>query len=299
MVNLSLVQALQMTVSERALKSEIIKEIIYRASTLLSTGTKILPEKRISKLDGIMTYPSEMGEVEEIAEGVEGDLDRIVWTEFGWTLKKYRKAFLLTDESKYRGIQNMQNVTSIRRVAEAFAKKQDAEIIDAIIAAAPAGNTVTITAGAEWDKSSATTDIVHNIIEARGNILHNSNVLMEEIKSLGLLVGTNVSSYLLELNMINNVTQTIEQYLKSAYGIIMYESRDADLADDSFLIVPGERTGRHLVFDIPEANLVEQGRVMGVGEKYMVTKYFQTKIEPESKSVATNNRIAKITNTAQ
>jgi hypothetical protein len=304
MVNLDLgeiLQKLQMTMSDTAIRATIVKEVIYRASNLLSVGANLIPTVNINKLDGIFTWPSEMDAVEELAEGVEGNLDQIVWSKYGFSLKKYRKAFMLTDEAEYRGIGQIQNQTSIKRVAEAFAKKEDADIIDAIVAGAPTGSSykVTIGAGNEWNSGNATVDIVADIIKARGIILHNSNVQPPEIRNLGLLVGTNVSSYLMELNLINNVQQTIEQYLKTAYGITLYESRDTDLADNAYLMIPGEGTGRHLVFDIPGANLVEQGRVMGVGQKYMVTKYFATKIEPLSESVATSPyRIVKIENTA-
>jgi len=300
MVNMSfmeMVQKLQATYSDIAIKEALAKEVIYRAANLLAVGTRILPEIRVNVLEGIFQWPSEFDAVEEVAEGEVGRLDAIEWSRYGWYLKKYRKSFMLTDEAVYRGIGDTQNRTSVKRAAEAFAKKKDEDIIDSIVGGA--GSTHTIAAGDEWDSGNAGVDIVGDVIKARGLINDNSNVTPAELRNLKLLVGTGVSSYLLELNLINNVSMSIAQYLQTAYGIELLESRDSDLADAAYLVVQGEDTGRHLVFARPGAKLSEHDRLTGVGDRYMITQYFASKIEPISESNDNNYRICKIDNVAE
>jgi hypothetical protein len=116
-------------------------------------------------------------------------------------------------------------------------------------------------------------------------------------RGLDLLCSTNVSSYLMQLEMINNVQMTIEQYLGRTFNIRIRESRDTDLDDAAYLIMPGEGTGKHLYLTTAKFPLVEPYRARGVGEAYMVTKFFGTYVEPETQGGTTSNRIAKIDNT--
>ena len=108
---------LQMTMSDQVIRTDIIRDIIYRASDLLATGTKIFPPQGVTdQLEGVFMWPSEMDEVQEVEEGEVGDLDDITWMRGNWTLSKFRKAFMLTDESKIRGVNDIeQNVSAKSR----------------------------------------------------------------------------------------------------------------------------------------------------------------------------------------
>jgi len=279
--------------SDEAYKAEIVKEVVYRASNLLATGTQLIPVRPLNKLDVTFTYPGEMTGQYPVPEGKKGDIEGIAWPELGYSLLKGQARFRITKEAKIRGQSDYQRVFSMRRAVEALAKLKDAEIVDAIIAAI--GNTVTIAAGKEWNTANG--DPEADIVNARELILHNSNCSNAEIKQLGLLVGTNVSSQLLKLQLIGNVQQSIASYMQTAYGMTMHESRDVDLADAAYLLIKGRSTGEHGMYDGPAVDLVENYPVRGVGMEWLVTQFFATKILPDAAGGTTSTRIVKIANT--
>jgi hypothetical protein len=183
------------------------------------------------------------------------------------------------------------------RAVEAIAAHQDAEIIDAIVAGVHTGSGyyVNIGAGNEWDTSLG--DPEADILSARAIINQYSNVTASELRTMIILAGVNVSGELYKLQLINNVQQTLAGYLNSSFGITILETRDADLVDDAFAIVPGMNTGHHMVYNGNAVPLSESERRMGAGWEYLVTKYFGSKIVPESASDTDNYRIVKIHNT--
>lgn len=294
MVNYELNQLLQAgtTTSDDVLKQQVIKEVIYKQSNLLTVGQKVLPARNLDVLDVNFSYPSEMEGAYPVPEGKRGDFEKLTWADFGFSMQKGQVTFKVTDESVIRSIQAVQNRMNITQAAAAMAKKEDAEIMAAIIAGA--GQTVNITT--PWDNAAG--DPEADIVAARQKIMHNSNVTSAEIRNLALIVGTNVSSELLKLQLIGNVQQKLSDYLQSAFGITMYETRDTGFADLAVLMVTGEQTGIHGIYTGGAVPLVEQWRDPGVGDAYLVTKYFKTKIVPESTTQATTNRIVKLSNTA-
>jgi hypothetical protein len=199
----------------------------------------------------------------------------------------------MTDESIIRGVDQLQNRMSMTRATEAMVKKQDAEIIAAIIAGATL--TVPVGVGSEWDTAAG--DPESDIVDARQEIMDHSNISSAEIRNLALLVGTNISGVLLKQMMINNVVTRLSDYLQTSFGITLYETRDAHLIDTAVLMVIGEQTGVHGVYTGGAVPLVEETRIPGVGTEYLVTKYFKSKIAPDSSTVATSSRICTLTNT--
>ena len=199
--------------SDLAYKKEIIKAVLYKASDLLATGTKIIPPSPKTNLDIKYTVPGEGSADYPVPEGRVADISDITWPEIGYSLKKAQARFRITKESKIRGQSNNQQIVSMRRAAEAIAKKQDAEIIDTIVAAS--GGTITVAGGDEWNTADG--DPETDIVNARTDILHNSDVTTAEIRQLSLLVGTAVSAALFKLQLIGNVQQSVATYLQQAY----------------------------------------------------------------------------------
>jgi len=299
MVKAKLETLLQEGSSDIAIRKEILKEVIYKLSNLLATGTKIIPVKPLSVLDVKMSWPSEHdpNKVYPIAEGALPDLQAVVWTEYDYSLDKAIDRFRITDEAVIRGLDNVQNQTEVKRVSEAIAKAQDANIIDAIVAGAHTGSGyyVNVASGAEWNTANG--DPEADIIAARELINTYSNITAAELRQLFLLCNVNVSSQLLKLQLIGNVQQSMANYLKTAFGIDMLETRDSDLADTAYLVATGRNTGEHGVYTGGKVPLVERVRRHGVGDEYIVKKWFGTKIMPESSTDTDNYRIVKINNT--
>jgi len=289
---------LEETTSDVAFKREIVKEYVYKASSLLAVGTQILPPEPTQIFNFDISFPGDLVSEFPVPEGSRAGRDRVAWTPYRWYLKKSQGAFLITDESTIKGTDQLQNRMSVMKAIEAIAKDEDAEIIDAIIAGAHvtgASYYVTIAGGSEWDTASG--DPEKDILAARSIVNQYSNVTAAELRKAIVLCGVNVSGELMKLQLINNVQQTLAGYLQSSFGISILESRDADLADHAYFIVPGMSTGHHMVYAGNAVPLSESQRVMGVGEDYLVTKYFGSKIVPETSSDAYNYRIVTIHNT--
>jgi len=287
---------LEETTSDVAFKREIVKQYVYKASSLLAVGTQILPPEPTNIFNFDISFPGDLTSEFPIPEGARAGRTRVEWTPYRWYLKKSQGAFLITDESTIKGTDQLQNRMSVMKAIEAIANDEDAEIIDAIIAGVHtgAGYYVNVAAGSEWDTASG--DPEKDILAARSIVNQYSNVQAAELRKAIVLVHVNVSGELFKLQLINNVQQTLAGYLQSSFGITILETRDADLVDTAGFIVPGMNTGHHMVYDGTAVPLSESERVLGVGEDYLVTKYFGSKVVPESASDTDNYRIVKIAN---
>lgn len=283
--------------SDSVLRRDIIRKVIYKASNLLAVGTRILPIEPYDSLNIKYEFPSELIAEYPVAEGEVAGREDVTWTPFTYRLLKGQGRFGYTYESKISGQWEQQRKRSMQRCVEAIAKKQDAEMIDKLIAGVHtgAGYFVNIAAGKEWDTASG--DPVTDIMKAREYIMHYSNITNAEIRNLALLVSTNVSSVLGKLQLIGNVQQSLSKYLLAAYGIEVLETRDADLADIALLVVKGLKTGEHGIYTGKAVPTVIEKHIEGAGWDWLVTKWFASKIVPESGTDTDNYRIVRISNT--
>jgi len=296
----SLEQLLQDT-SDIAYRKEILKEVIYKASNLKVVGTKILPIRNLTNIDVKLQFPTERGKGAikkyPVAENALPPFESIKWVPFQYTLEKFVDQFFITDEAVIRGQAAIQNQMEVRRVIENAAKLQDAEILDVVQSGASDGATekVTIAGAAEWDLAAG--DPEADIVNALTIIDTLSNVSDAELMSGILVAHVNVRSEFRKLQLINNVQQTLQQYLKASLGLSIMGTRDADFVDTAFIVIPGRETGEHGIYNGNAVPLVEQGRKRGVGQEYLIKKWFKSKIKPESDTKATSYRICKIENT--
>ncbi|RLF28105.1 MAG: hypothetical protein DRN14_04600 [Thermoplasmata archaeon] len=275
-------------VSEDVLKAEVVREVIYKESDLLAVGTKLVAVRKFGALDVKWAYPGEMNAEYPVPEGATAEIaEPIEWTEFNLTLKKAVVRFAITDEAKLRQLGNYQLQFSRRRASEALAKKKDEEILTAL--SNGAGNTVA--ADATWDSDTA--DPAGDIIEAISKIFQNSNILEAEIQKIAVVVPAKVWAPLHKLQEINNLKQSIKDYLEGSYGLKFYPSRLLDTY--AMVLVPGEMTAIHGVLDTRKIPLVEEIRRPEMGAtEYVIKQYFATKVVPDT-SDGKSYRICKIT----
>ena len=277
--------------SDNVLRKEVIREVIYKESDLLSVGTKLVAVRNFGDLDVKWAYPGTMEAEYPVPEGAIAEVaEPVSWTEFNLTLKKAVVRFAITDEAKIRQLGKYQLQFSRRRASEALAKAKDKEILEAL--AAGAGQTVA--ASATWDSDTA--DPAGDIIAAIGKIFENSNILESEIKSMAVVVPAKVWAPLHKLTEINNLRQSIKDYLEGSYGLKFYPSRL--LSDYALVLVPGEMTAIHGVLRTNKIPLVEEIRRPEAGlTEYIIKQYFATKVVPDT-SDGKSNRICKITGVA-
>ena len=276
-------------------EKELIRRYTYRRSDLLSVGTKIIPVEYFNDLDITWEYPSDVEFEWPMPPEADAGRQVINWTKYGLSLEKGEFRWLLTDEAKIRGQYQRQRRTMIRKAGEAIAKKMDEHILDTLIAGV--GQTVTISAGDEWNASGA--DPIANITDAWSLILDNTNVQMTEMKNISVVVPTAVWGQLMRREEINNITVARFDYLRQTYGLKFYPSRylgsEAAL-DMALMVVNSKETATFGQLRTNEIPLTETARVTGRGNEWRIKKYFKSLVVPLSDSDLTNSRIVKIAN---
>ena len=275
--------------SDEVLKREILREVIYKEASLLSVGTKVVPERSFDVLDVKWHYPGELSAEYPVPEGAEVEGQVIEWNEFTMILKRAEVKVGMTDESKLRQLDNYQMEFSRRRATEALAKAKDENILSALKNGA--GGSKTLAGGSEWDSGGGAPE--DDIVDAIEYIFSNSNIMDTEIKNIAVIVPAGVWGELLKLQSINNIQQSLKDYFEKSYGIKFYPTRY--YTDEAVVLVAGsEQTAIHGVLRTNKIPLVEEER-KGTATIYTVRQYFATAIVPDNDD-GTSNRIYLINN---
>jgi hypothetical protein len=274
--------------SDIAVRKEVVKNVLYKASNLLATGTRLVPVNNYNVLDISMTFPDE-GVVAEypVPEGANAPETALTWTDFHYPLKKAEVRMTINDEAILRGIAQQQNRRSFQRAAESLAKKKDGNILGVCFAGA--GQTQTVANA--WD--TAMGDPAGDIVSAWGLLLENTNISDAESQRMWGVFPPEAYTLLMKLQEINNINQKLKDWLEQSFGINIVPSRDSSIAGTGMLIVNSDETAEHGVLSTNEIPLSESERLTGVGTRWTIRQYFNTKVVPESDSVATNKRIVK------
>ena len=288
--------------SDDVLRSNIVKQVLYKESALMSIGTAIIPETKWPTLDAKWTFSTEVDGEFPVPEGAIALRSKPVeWVQWGATMQMAEYRFMITDFAKARMMQNIQFNDQVQRGAEYFAEKQDYQILDALYTGAGA-TSVTVGAGNEWDANASTTDIEGDLMSAWNYLVDESNIKLKDMGNVSIVYPAKVDGYLRGLKMIGNVNQSMMTYLKKSFGWSFYPTRyynettSVGIQDDALMIVAGNKTARHGVYNGNAIPLSETWRVHGRGTEFLTKKLFFTKIQPESSSVTTSYRICKIAN---
>lgn len=282
------------TTTDDVLKTEVIREVVYRQTDHIAIGTDILPERNFDDLDITFAFPSQIDAEYPVGENSVVDREKVLWEEMDMSLLQAEARFMITDMARLRGQGNVQNEVSTRRAAEALAEQKDNNILNTLTAGAPTQNNVTNdTASSEaWDQSNG--DPENDINQAWNNIFAYSNVRENDLNRSHLVVPAEVFAELSSLQMINNVQQNVRDYIEDSLGLQIHFSRH--LGTDGVLAVGGEETGVHGVLDTDEIPLVEQQREFGRGTDYLTKQFFNTGIMEDDGLDGQSYRIAKIEN---
>jgi len=281
------------------IKKDLIRKIIYHNANLLSVGVKVAPQMSLNALDVKFDYPGSMSGQYPVADEAVAPRERITWSEFKLNLQKAQIHYYITDVAKLRAIAGTQNEINARRGAEALAKLKDDEILDIL----HAGIGGSVAAGAVWTNTSS--DPEQDIVTAWNNILTNSNVTMAELNKMSLIVPAKTYGSLQKLQLIGNIQQSLNKYLKQTFNITIRPTRSTELgtssSTDALLMVDGNMTARHGVLSEEAARsagvpLVEKDRIVGSGDDYLVSQFYRTTvIEDGEAGTGLTYRIYKIT----
>jgi len=282
-----------------AIAENVMRDLVYKKSDLIEVGTRLIPSETYSMLEKQFEFPSELTADYPVANQGLSSRQKISWSTYNILLEQAQVRFLFADTAILRGIRDETRQKTIRRAGEAMATAVDDNIIDAIEAGINASNTVTVADGSEWNAGGVDADIQQDVKDGWSNIFNNSNITTEEIKSLNLLVPAAVYGEFLENQLIGNVTQTLRSYLGNSdgFGVTnIYPSRHTSLTDAAYLIVNSDETGEYAELKTSVIPMEETQRIFGVGNDFLVKKWFNSVIVPASSSVTTSYRIAKIDN---
>lgn len=289
------------TTEDQVYRMQVLRELLYKQSGNLSVGTQVVDETTFDVLDVQFSHPGEMTADYPVQQDAVTNRQRIDWQEFDMSLQRGQTRYFMADSAKLRGVGNIQQDRSQRRAAEAMARRKDENILETLNDGATAENTDT--AANAWNSDNA--DVVEYLYEMWTDILTTAPINNANINNFAVLMPIEIWTELNQVELINNVQQQIRNYLGQTFGFSMYPTKLGYNDDDQFdhrdtvtMLIPGDETAIHGVLSEDAASsagvpLVEEERVTGRGEEYMISQWFNTSIlEHESGSSGESPRIA-------
>ncbi len=276
--------------------ADIAKTYIWRKSAELTPGLKMFKEEGFPSIDAKWAFPLEVDGEFPVPEGAVARRKRIEYVQFGATMEMAEFRYMITDWAAARGLTAMTHRDMQRRAAEYIAKCQNRQIVDTLYAGAGATG---VTAADTWDSNSAVEDIAGDIVDAWNYIVDESNV-DPEAQPMYLVYPTKCAGQFKALRYINNVQQNLQTYLTATLGIMFMPTRyyhassSIGIRDDAMLVVPGSNTMMHKYYTGGQMPMSEVERVFGRGKDFLIKKMFFSKIEPDTQSDATTDRISII-----
>jgi len=278
----------------------IAEQLLYENSNLLAIGTKLLDQVWTDDLEFRFAIPGEIEYHYDVPEGVgPQELEHVEHVHLGGRIKKGYISWGQTIEAGIRGNVKYQNSITQRQAELALAKKIDAHILDAILAGAGA-TTVTVDTNAKWSGTGLhTPNIVGDVAQAYNNIFSESNVSVEEMRNLALIIPASVYGNVITVSEINNIVQSLEQYFKTSFGLRVYPTRDTDFANKALLMVTGQQTGffgrlrpQAIRAAGHQSTWLEQK--VGIGWVYTSIQFWGAFINPYPNTGSTTTRICVI-----
>lgn len=288
-----------LTTSDQTVKQNIIREFVYKGALLLTDATKLAPEVPYNQLDIKGEFPSDMDVDYPVAEGAEGNEGRIEWANYNFSLEKAEGNFKITDEAILRGFSNLQWQQGIAKLAKAFARKKNTDIVTKVFAGA--GNTHAT--GGAWDTN--TNYVVSDFNLAINTLLEDTVVDMSlaDISKIVFALPLKAWNIAKGLTTIDNVKTTFLSYVAAqnvGIQIVPYRELSGSAGvgggNDMLVVLSGPETAKHGVLSNPVNSVpfVEEKRA-GAATKYTTRQWFNTKVVPDATGGTTTKRIMTIT----
>jgi hypothetical protein len=293
----------KITTTDDVVERDVLKNLIYTASDLISVGQEVVFKRSLSDLEEDFYMPNDFDGDYPVAEGARSARKSFDWYSTRLELWKAEVRFLITDEAKIRGQEDWQWQTSLKRASEAMAGLMDACILDNLYLYHDTSNDTA--AGNYWDVAAGTPE--DDIIATWGLVLANSSATEQQLRGSKLVVPMAVYPYLLQIQLINNVQQSTANFITSGFGISFLPTRRTSSktygyslsggfdGTDALLAIPSEEAAVFGTYEGPSANLVEPDRVVGVGDEYNVRRFFNTQVIPQSSSTEESKFLGAIT----
>lgn len=279
---------------DNAYHAEVIRKYIYKRSTLLSTGLKIAGIEPMRQLREIIEWPSELTAEYPIAMWANVSSQTLTWSQVDLLLQKAMIQFTMQDESKLAG--GRQRQTILRRAAEAFATVIDNNILTTLFNGVyQTGKDVGT--NDKWDNSGTNApDIPGDFADAMGLLLTDAEKAEGELMT-GMFALCPIKSigYLKMPDVINMIKMTTQDWLREQWNLDILFTRNSTYANDVVVGYKGQDTIIHGVLTAPPFPLSEVRREHGVGDTYIIRRYFATKILPYEMGQTTSKNLVSIT----
>lgn len=291
----------------------IIRDKIYQESALLAAATEVVVTRAMDRLesqifapgdDAVLTkypVPPESVAMEERSEPVTYNLKKV-------DLQMAETRYFITDDAKIRGASQWLVEDSARRAAEHLAEEKDDHVLTELIAAADSNNTVTATG--KWEDPSATPE--DDLAKAISNIVNNSNMPTSQFKkpdAFALIIPAKSFVGVTKLKLIRNITQPIQDFLKTEYKVNIILSRKPRVKsswpiDTEALVLPIMDRSIGFLGTWDGGGIIpaqERIRIGGRGEDHIIKQWFRYITIPEpldGTNTTKNARIAVINGVA-
>jgi len=289
-----------LTTTSSIRKKAVAEQLLYQNSDMLAIGTKLLETVMTDDLEFRFAVPGEMAYTYDVPEGVgPTEREHVEHVHLGGRIKKGFISWGQTIEAGIRGNAQYQNAITQRQAELALATEVDAHILDAIQSGSGA-TAVTVDENAKWSGDGLhTPNIVGDVAAAYNSIFSESNVAVEEMRNLALIIPAAVYGNVITVSEINNLVQSLEQYFKTSFGLKVYPTRDTDFANKAVLMVTGKETG--FFGRLNPAAIRSAGhqstwleQKVGIGWVYTSIQFWGAFINPYPNTGATTTRICNI-----
>jgi len=272
-------------------KKDVMREVLYIEADTMMNAQNGLVIRPTPVLDIRMLLPKTTRiDPTQISEGALAPQSTLEFRNVDTSLEKYQTRLPITYEVKARQLGKEQVRGMLKASARGLAYSKDTEAFTEIAAGADAGGAVTATDA--WDETSSA-DIPDDIATGVQNIVDGTNITEEEIKDIVCFYPMKMKGFLLKNGDLGQMDMSIQSWIENNLGIKMYPTRQ--LSKTAIMMVKSEETAIHWVYNGEDVPTAEERKVEGVGDEYIFTQYYKTKVIPDTDGGTTTGRIITIT----
>jgi len=271
------------------LRAEVYADVIKGKVEQMLTGLEAVNVKPMEALEYRFQAPEQDTiSLQRIQEGARADYETITWFDIGGTLEKYQQALSETDEVKIRQLEELQSDVQINACAQGFALERDKNIFSKLNGAA--GNTTAL--DNPWTDTIAA-NVAEDIAYEVGQLLKTTKLGINDISKIKFFYPVELHGYLHTPVQIGTREITIKDFVTSTYGITFVPNKYFET--DGLMVYKDDLTAFHAVYTGKHIPTAESERVIGSGQRYIFTHYFQTVVLPDNRNTLTSGKIRKIT----
>ena len=272
------------TSDKNILRQDALRTLIYRKAEKMLVGANACQMMNVQSLDLKFDLPkTTMITPQQIEEMSKADLRRIGFYQINTSLDKYQTRMLISDETKARQLANEQVAMSLDQAAVGLAYQKDSEIFGELINA----KYHTISPDTVW--TDPTADIMTDVAEMIAKILDSTTVMESEIANMGIYYPAKLFGYMSRPIQIGQVQLTLKNWAQQEFNIKFYPTRQ--LSTTALAVLKSSDTAYHFTYTGKAVPLTEFVRDSGVGDEYIFTQYFKTKVIPYGQNQTTCKKI--------